>query len=856
MFTFWHLGYMKHFLTWILLFFLILTVLQSNGQEVLFPYRKGNKWGFADENRQLKIPSIYDKVAFFTDTTHFYRSKSLNVSYALVTIGDTSWLINKKGEPFYAEFQLDPFHELSKFSDGLLYSNVKSGVLLLNRSLEIVHFISDCTIDNTIYLPMSREEEQTNMPFGVDIVAYSRRYNQNEIGGRNMTQTPNYWNNVPQGQHHYLRNKTTKLYGILNADGRIKIAPKYHQISNFWQGKVICDHTIIDTFTQKEVHTPFRLKHRISDEGLIQVQDTISKKIGFVDSAGKVIIVPQFLRAYGFYSGKAFCQNADSSWGIFNTQGTQLLPVFFDKSKPTNHYIFTTANSDFVLDNQGIASEEEFIWARQSDNYWHCYDWNIHEITRIPLDAPPLYVDWRGLKGFIGKKDGLLVFFDREWKLLLRPQFKRIEDANHQDFFSAYRSQATLLVGINEGVKTLLNLDFREIGDAVESKSNEKDSNQIFKENKKLGLLDSTGILLIAPDYDQFFRFDKKESAFGKFGSYLAQKNGRFGILKSDGRVGLPFVFKTNFLKNFEDFQDCNPFAIKYYLDSLDGVFHFANSIGIYHAMPDSIQHFWCEEINEERVVFAQTKSFIKYKLNKLTGLLIPTNASIWSQKQLNFYQKVRFLQDSVGNIMPKIEDKNFEYVVSASNDSLILIYLEQQTEHGTDNCGAILDAKGKVLLSHLEQINCEDGLLSYIENGTYRQWNTPLLGQYKMNPMTYRYHENKDFLAISFACNREPSSNYATGLFKKDGTCMLPAKCGQTIDYFLQLDLFLIKYQGLETLFDAKKAIFYPEASHFLQYWDKSHWRTDIPKGYFWIDLNHKPGLVRLMDGATFFED
>ena len=61
----------------------------SHAQQSLpLPYRKGDQWGFADENRRLVIPALYDQVSFFRDST--YELGRLLTHYAEAKRGDTT----------------------------------------------------------------------------------------------------------------------------------------------------------------------------------------------------------------------------------------------------------------------------------------------------------------------------------------------------------------------------------------------------------------------------------------------------------------------------------------------------------------------------------------------------------------------------------------------------------------------------------------------------------------------------------------------------------------------------------------------------------------------------------------------
>ena len=75
--------------------FILLLLLSSsffNYPDPLIPFRKGNKWGFADVNKNVIIKPKYKSVSFF------YFDYTSKTSVACVRKGDKYIFINRNGK--------------------------------------------------------------------------------------------------------------------------------------------------------------------------------------------------------------------------------------------------------------------------------------------------------------------------------------------------------------------------------------------------------------------------------------------------------------------------------------------------------------------------------------------------------------------------------------------------------------------------------------------------------------------------------------------------------------------------------------------------------------------------------------
>lgn len=107
----------------LLIGFLLFSIYMHAQVPQLVPYRKGDKWGYADFNKKIVIQPVYDGVAFFKGPS------------AAVTIDTVLYLIDEKGRRIsYKEYD-----DISDFNDG--YAAVKQNGLfgfINNKGTEVV----------------------------------------------------------------------------------------------------------------------------------------------------------------------------------------------------------------------------------------------------------------------------------------------------------------------------------------------------------------------------------------------------------------------------------------------------------------------------------------------------------------------------------------------------------------------------------------------------------------------------------------------------------------------------------------------------------------------------------------------
>jgi hypothetical protein len=508
-----------------------------------------------------------------------------------------------------------------------------------------------------------------------------------------------------------------------------------------------------------------------------------------------------------------------------------------------NRSAYTRVNgcSGGVRIDEGLVWSDQYLFVRQSDHYWHCLDWNFKELTTIPFDTPPLKVDWRGIKGFFGTKDGLVLFYDLNWQLLLKPIYDQIEDANRNENFSRNGPPIKRMIAHTGDKMIYLDKSFHPISEDFE-RGEVKSVNDfciIFRKNRKFGAIDILGHHRLEPIYDYIQHLNIEGIPLFQ-NKFFVGIDGRFGILDSTGATLVPLVFR-DITSPFR--KDCNPFHIQGTVDSMAGKWFFINALGVYKAFSDSIisvQVYWPECI-------VRTAKH-EYWVDILDGSLQPRTII----KQINTNKTVERLRAQWDKFEkpPYQSNSNVEFVCNK------LIHVVKHTPDGQYDQEALLDTNGNMVLDRLNTVLCYNIGLNYVQDGFYRQWGVPLMGKYRLNEQNESIF--KEAYIETYTCVLQDTSIVAQGIFKEDGTCILPAKCGQTIEFDYYKRLYFVYFKERQDVFDAEKGVFLPHLLRFGPYSanaDGHYSRT--PNGYIWLEREgRRLGLVRLSDGVPFFKE
>jgi len=243
----------------------------------LIPYRKGNKWGYCDRNKNLIIDCKFDDAYLFDEKNEFARVK----------FNDKWCFIDKKGE-IVAELDYD---EVNDFKEDmiLVVKNEKYGFLdkqfkeVVPPKYDLAHEFS-----NSLALVYIIDDKE--------------------------------------------------YYGYINKDGKEVIPLLYHYATDFSDGIAIVNKKIIDTKgkTVSEINAEsfyeFKNGYARVDMLASNQNDMIPYfRWGFINSKGKIVIKPQFFDAQDFSEGFAAVKNENEKWGFIDEKGKLIIDYQFDE---------------------------------------------------------------------------------------------------------------------------------------------------------------------------------------------------------------------------------------------------------------------------------------------------------------------------------------------------------------------------------------------------------------------------------------------------------------------------------------------------------------------------------------------
>ncbi|GAB6989644.1 WG repeat-containing protein [Paenibacillus pini] len=134
-------------------------------------------------------------------------------------------------------------------------------------------------------------------------------------------------------QRAIVRNKETKRFGYINTLGKLAISCQYNEVGYFSEGVA---HVTLPDANQEALidrigKTVTLLTTKYSSDyyftnGLSMVTDLKSKKIGFINTLGRLTIPSKYTNASAFSEGMATVQNSKGAYGYIDTTGKVIIP--------------------------------------------------------------------------------------------------------------------------------------------------------------------------------------------------------------------------------------------------------------------------------------------------------------------------------------------------------------------------------------------------------------------------------------------------------------------------------------------------------------------------------------------------
>ena len=245
-------------------------------------------WGFIDASGEWAIEPQYDKVKYF------------NSGYALVLTNDQWKYIDKKGQALEIPTTTEKLYD---FEEGVAFFRSGEKVGLLGTDGKLV-----------------------------------------------LEPTYNVIKDIKNG---HAKVKKGELWGMIDTNGKEVIPPEYDDIDNTWSpngvyGKKGEVYGIIHNGAFNPIEGAVDVWSFHGDSKLTYAKK--EKKIGFVDSAGKWVIEPQFDKARAFSDGLAPVANG-KTWGYINEKGEMVIELEFRDAEIFSDGLAPVKNKDWGFIN-------------------------------------------------------------------------------------------------------------------------------------------------------------------------------------------------------------------------------------------------------------------------------------------------------------------------------------------------------------------------------------------------------------------------------------------------------------------------------------------------------------------------
>lgn len=266
----------------------------ENGKTLLIPFRKGDKFGFSDSNKELVIEAKYDDAKPFLE------------DIAIVSINKKYGFINRIGK----EIIPIKYRFVSSFSEGL------SSVKLNNK---------DGFIDKSgkVVIPFKYDYPLGNFSEGLASARLDKKEGFIDKTGKVIIQL--VYDRTYTFSDGLVSVKLNNKYGFIDKTGKEIIPLKYNSAYDpFSEGltpvAINNKYGFIDK-TDKEI-IPFEYDFAFSfSEGLASVK--LKDKYGFIDKTGKVIIPFKYDATFSFSKGLARVRLNNNKWFYIDRNGTE-----------------------------------------------------------------------------------------------------------------------------------------------------------------------------------------------------------------------------------------------------------------------------------------------------------------------------------------------------------------------------------------------------------------------------------------------------------------------------------------------------------------------------------------------------
>ena len=299
-----------------------LNVFLQTKESILIPYRKGDKFGFCDPDKNIIVPPKYDSVEFFSE------------SLARVKLNGKYGLIDKVGTEI-----LEPAYKYLRHSDDLIIieQNGKYGAINLNLSSVVIPFRYDgigqrfvtfdykpfseglevVNIDDEWYFGFRREGVPPILPCLCGFI--------DKIGNEVI---PLKYHSAESFSNGLAKVSFNDKYGFIDKSGREVVPLKYDETSDSFEDGLAWvslngKHGLINYYGDEITPLIYDGIGELLSEDLIEIE--LNGKCGAIDKLGKEVIPIKYDYIGGFSEGLAEVR-IDWEFGFIDKFGNEIIP--------------------------------------------------------------------------------------------------------------------------------------------------------------------------------------------------------------------------------------------------------------------------------------------------------------------------------------------------------------------------------------------------------------------------------------------------------------------------------------------------------------------------------------------------
>lgn len=422
--------------------FFILSSHCISQQVNLVPYRKNNKWGYSDFNKNIVIPCKYDH-------TFMFRG-----DYARVIYKNKYGLIDKNGK----EIIPTKYKSIGQLST-VLYSisgkkyativNVQNSKKIENITMikrlksqckNILIYVNDSigiidTLGNIICEPYFKEVGYFSDNHAIATTHSGENYLLSCSG--NMILLPSEYKNLGKyGNGLIIYSSRPHLYGAIDTLGNVIIPSIYDFIFPFRQEITVIKKGLkLGIVNNKgEIKIPLEYDgYNYSHEHFFLKKDSL---FGYIDTTGKILIPFKYKEIRDYNKGQAIVSNGNKL-GVIDTSGNTIIEFEYDRIFLKNNQYYLTKNKlHGISDMSGsviFQCKYSSLW-ETSDNYFYVVkDGKAGYVDSLENTILPFY--YQTLSGQFN--DTYWVQSNKKW-ILVDSELNQISK-NSYDYVTTYQ---------------------------------------------------------------------------------------------------------------------------------------------------------------------------------------------------------------------------------------------------------------------------------------------------------------------------------------------------------------------------------------------------------------------------------